>query len=98
MDQREEVRFWAVVEIFGHQVLAGELSEATIGDQGFVRVDVPAEDGVLGFTKYYGPGAVYSISPCSEEVVREHVRQNRPRPVGLWLPELRLLGDGEVDF
>jgi hypothetical protein len=33
---------WAIVEIFGHQRIAGRLTEQTIGGCSFVRVDVPA--------------------------------------------------------
>ena len=49
--------FWAIVEIFGHQRIAGFLSEQTIGGQSFVRVDVPdlpgdtPEHGVIGKRK-----------------------------------------------
>ncbi len=32
---------FAIVELFGHQIIAGLVSEQVIGGQGFVRVDVP---------------------------------------------------------
>ena len=44
MDQQPEKAFeqWAIVEIFGHQRIAGKVTEQTIGGCSFVRVDVPA--------------------------------------------------------
>lgn len=32
---------WAVVEVMGHNVFAGRVSEHVIGGSGFIRVDVP---------------------------------------------------------
>jgi len=54
---------WAVVELFGHQQVAGYLSEQTIGGSTFVRVDVPESRRSAGYTKFYGAGAVYAITP-----------------------------------
>lgn len=33
---------WCIVELFGHQRIAGLVTEQTIGGCNFVRVDVPA--------------------------------------------------------
>lgn len=41
----EKFEQFAVVELFGHQIIAGKVSEQVIGGQGFVRVDVPAIEG-----------------------------------------------------
>ena len=60
---------WAVLELFGHQRIAGKVSEATIGGCAFVRVDVP-ETAKPAYTKYYGNGAVYAMTPCDEDVAR----------------------------
>jgi hypothetical protein len=32
---------WCIVELFGHTKIAGKVSEAQIGGQSFIRVDVP---------------------------------------------------------
>lgn len=69
---------WAVVELFGHQVIAGMVSEQVIGGQGFVRVDVPAVNGSQAFTKFYGAGAIYAISPCDEATGGESGPDARP--------------------
>lgn len=33
---------WAIVELFGHKVIAGEISEVDVAGTQMLRVDVPA--------------------------------------------------------
>lgn len=71
----KELKSWALVEIFGHQRIVGYLSQQTFGTGVLFRVDVPdltSSGKVLreGFTRYFGLSAIYSITPCSEEMVR----------------------------
>jgi hypothetical protein len=82
---------FAVVELFGHQVIAGKVSEQVIGGQGFVRVDVPAIEGQEAFTKFYGAGAIYAITPCDEETALLSVMGLKRKPIDVWklnLPQL----------
>lgn len=72
---------WAVVEIFGHQQLAGRVSEQTIASQGFIRVDVPDLPDQPGFTRLFGPAAIYSIIPTTEEIARAFVARNVAAPI-----------------
>ena len=58
---------WALVELFGHSRIVGKVTEATISGGAFIRVDVPNGDGSVAFTRFFGPGAIYSISPISEQ-------------------------------
>ena len=44
MGEQTKFEEWAVLELFGHQRLAGLVSEVQIGGASFVRVDVPHED------------------------------------------------------
>lgn len=59
---------WALLELFGHQRLAGHVSEATIAGASFVRVDIPDDKGRIVLTRYVNPTAIYGISPCDENV------------------------------
>lgn len=50
----QENEFYAIVELFGHQRIAGKISEQTIAGQNFIRVDVPDTERNPGFSKLYG--------------------------------------------
>jgi hypothetical protein len=87
----EKFEQFAVVELFGHQIIAGKVTEQIIGGQGFVRVDVPAADGEEAFTKFYGAGAIYAMTPCDEETMLSAVVGLKRKPVEVWklnLPQL----------
>lgn len=88
----EKFEQFAIVELFGHQIIAGMVSEQVIGGQGFVRVDVPTVEGQEGFTKFYGAGAIYAITPCNEETMTAAVLGLRQKPIDVWklhLPQLQ---------
>jgi PRTRC genetic system protein C len=89
---------WALVELFGHQRIAGLLTEQTIGGCSFIRVDVPAVDDQPTFTKLYGQGAIYGISFVAEEIAVAAAKSYRIRPVSSYeIPELRQLRLPAVD-
>ena len=73
--QEPELTGWALVELFGHQRIVGFVSQQAFPNGVLLRVDVPdllKDKKVVrkGFTRYFGLGAIYSITPCSEDVVR----------------------------
>lgn len=74
MSTKEKFEGWAVLELMGHRRLAGYVQEAEIAGGAFVRIDVPevvldASDDTAA-TQFYSPGAVYCITPCTEEAAR----------------------------
>ncbi|MFA5123592.1 hypothetical protein [Zavarzinia sp.] len=75
--QETGFREWCIVDLFGHQRLAGLVSEQAIGGCSFIRVDVPEIKSDLGLvlqpamTRFFGQGAIYSISPVVEAVARQ---------------------------
>lgn len=91
MDANNGLDTWAIVELFGHSRTAGRVTEETIAGGEFLRVDVPEVDGQVGFTKFYGASAIYSITPVSEEVARLALKRMRPEPINVYLPELKQL-------
>lgn len=83
---------WCLVELFGHQKIAGKVSEQTIGGSAFVRVDVPAVGDQPAFTKLFGNGAIYAITPVTEEIATAAAHTCRSVPVTPYeIPELRAL-------
>lgn len=80
---------WALVELFGHQKIVGKVTEASMAGGAFLRVDVPSFNGSPGFTRFFSPGAIYSINPVTEEVARALADQHRNEPVSRFeLPQL----------
>lgn len=72
---------WAILEIMGHVKLAGFVTEQTIAGSAFIRIDVPAAGSVEGFTRFFGSGSVYSLSPVTEEIARDVAGNLRSTPI-----------------
>lgn len=77
---------WALLELFGHQRLAGMVSEIQLGGASFVRVDVPADSksAPAKLTRMYNPSAIYSITPVTEETARMLAKNISGEPVTRW--------------
>jgi len=90
-EKQAELKSWALVELFGHQRIVGFLSQQSFGTGVLFRVDVPdlLKDGKTvrdGFTRYFGISAIYSVTPISEQMVRELLPTcdgTPARPLGL---------------
>lgn len=90
---------WAILELFGHVRLAGKVTEATIGGCSLLRVDVPKPDGSIDFTRFYGNGAIYSMTPVTEEVARRVGNGSAQAPVKPWeMPSAPQLPAASQDF
>jgi hypothetical protein len=97
---------FAIVELFGHARIAGRVSEQVIAGAGMLRVDVPELPATKyypvqpGFTRLFGPGAIYSITPVSEEIAIQAAQSMRVAPVNVYLAVPQLEGGpkwGEED-
>jgi hypothetical protein len=77
---------WAVLELFGHQRLAGLVTEVQLGGASFVRVDVPGDTkkAAAKLTKMYNPSAIYSITPVTEETARMVAKSVSGEPITRW--------------
>lgn len=90
-------RLFAVVELFGHQRIAGRISEQAFGGANFVRVDVPEiqveetdwEEGervvrtrvIQAHTRSFGAGAIYGINWCDETTAQIAARSIKHEPM-----------------
>lgn len=82
--QSELLDFWAIVEIFGHQRIAGKLTQQNVGASALFRIDVPETKRAHAFTRFYSPGAIYSISPVTEEIARMLAEKIDCGPINAW--------------
>jgi hypothetical protein len=73
---------WAIVELMGHRRLVGRCSEVQVAGATLLRVDVPANetlgDPEVSATQLYGGGAIYCITPTTEEAARKAAALARP--------------------
>jgi len=98
---QESFEQWAIVELLGRHVIAGRVTEQTIAGAGFVRVDVPhisdpdsPAQCQFGFTKLFGAGAIYAITPTDEATVRAVATRLKTRPIEPWVlppPEVMVI-------
>ena len=77
---------WAVLELMGHRERPGYVKEVEIAGGKMLRIDIPVSKDDAGndvtVTEFYGAGAIYCMTPCSEEIARGRVTPyNDPRPV-----------------
>ncbi|MPR36601.1 hypothetical protein [Salmonirosea aquatica] len=83
-DQTTTTEFWALVELMGHQKIAGKLSEQVLGGSSFIRIDVPELPDSPAFTRLLTDKAIYAINPVTEEVARHMAQQIRAQPINAW--------------
>lgn len=73
-----------VIEVMGHVTIAGKVTEQAIAGQGFIRIEVPKTSKRDGFTRFYGPGVIYSMTPVSEEIARLMAERLEVEAVSEW--------------
>lgn len=75
--------FWGVLELMGHVKLAGYITEEEKFATKLGRIDIPGPDNTIA-TQYFAGGAIYRLTPTTEEIARATATANQPRPVQLW--------------
>ena len=80
MNENKDTEIWAVVELFGRQRIAGQISEYNMGGV-FVRVDVPAVNGRPAFTKLFGQSAIYAITFVDRDVALAAADRLEVKPI-----------------
>jgi hypothetical protein len=69
---------WGIVELFGHQRVAGRITEQAVGGCNFVRVDIPKGEGF--YTRLFGNGAIYAINVTDEQIARSYAERFASKP------------------
>jgi hypothetical protein len=88
---------WCIVELFGHTKIAGKVSEAQIGGQSFIRIDVPKIKHQAAFTRFYGQNSIYSITPVEEAIAKGMAESFLTEPVEVGRLPQRMLTAGRSE-
>ena len=94
---QDKFEAWGLLELFGHQRLAGRLTEQTIGGCHFIRIDVPQVGEQAEYTRFFTQGAIYGMTPTSEDVARRLAGQLCARPVQAYELASRQIGQDNGD-
>jgi hypothetical protein len=81
MSEQTKFEEWAKVELMGHQMVIGKVTEVALAGGAFLRVDVPARGDDVAFTRFYNPSAVYCIHPMDEAVAKAMLDRFAVNPV-----------------
>lgn len=87
-DLNHEAGQWAILELFGHKVVAGYITKDETFGSPMVRIDVPETSRYPAFTRHYNPTAVYGISYVSEEVACRTAEGIKENPITVYVPDL----------
>lgn len=71
---------YAVVELMGHRVRAGLVTEVEMFGTKMLRLDIPGAE-----SEFYSGAALYGLTRCTEEQARDHYsnRKHEPAPMAL---------------
>jgi hypothetical protein len=62
------VENWAILEIMGHERLAGKIFETTVAGVPMLRVEVPTTEKLPGFTRLLSGASIFSLTPVPADV------------------------------
>lgn len=79
----EKFEAWGIVELMGHQRVAGRISERAIGGGNLLQVDVPQADESFR-TVFYGNSAIYALHVTDEAAARACAMVSGTRPTYAW--------------
>jgi hypothetical protein len=80
----EKFEQWCIIGLFGHQKLAGRVSELNLAGGNFLQVDIPETTHNPAFTRIINPSAVYDINPVTEEVAKTYAQNLQVKPIESW--------------
>ncbi|WP_019540540.1 hypothetical protein [Proteiniphilum acetatigenes] len=68
--ENEKFDLHCIVELFGHNRIAGRCTEQNVAGTNMLRVDVPETKKNKAFTRILSAGAIYAINPVSEDIAK----------------------------
>lgn len=77
---------WAILSLMGHNERYGWVRETEQFGTKMIQIDMPVGKDDAGqditVSEFYGGPSIYSLRPCTEEIVRDHFarRWGDPRP------------------
>lgn len=80
----EKFEVHAIIELFGHNKIAGKVTEQTLGGSTMIRIDVPDTKLSPAFTRLLHINAVYAINPVTEEVATQYAENLKVMPIQSW--------------
>lgn len=84
MNTTEKFEQWCIIELMGHQKIAGKCTEQNIAGSNMLRVDVPAGSKHQAFTRFYAASAVYAIHPVDEVTATSMAAKLQQTPITIW--------------
>lgn len=66
---------WAIVELMGHRQRGGFVKDVEMFGGKLLRIDIPVNPET-NVTEFYGCSAIYALRPCTEEIVRDHIKRS----------------------
>jgi DNA polymerase III epsilon subunit-like protein len=84
MTEKTTFEGWCIVELMGHNQIAGKVSEKTMAGTTLLRVDVPTTDKRPAYTKFFGGAAIYAITPVEQSVAVAMAEALNEPPIQEW--------------
>lgn len=87
MENEQSLSGCFILELMGHNKIAGNVTMLPIGGAAMLRVDVPETKTTPSYTKYFNPSAVYAMTPTDEAsmlLAAEAIEGARNSPTGIW--------------
>ena len=85
---------WGLLEIMGHTRVYGYIEEVTLAGDGVLRVTIPTEGEPQ--EQIYGVGALFCLTPMSEEAVKQRLKSEQTWPA-IRATQLQIPMAGSVD-
>lgn len=81
METTQTFEAFAIIELFGHNKLAGKCTEQNIAGTNFLRVDVPKTTLQPPYTRLLNHAAIYAINPVTEEIANAYAERLQAAPI-----------------